>query len=95
MSAPRVAVIGCGLTGSFTALMLRRALPEASVTVWEKSTNAGRTFTKRTADSSIDMGAQYISQTPEYAEAHKRLGTLSGKGQTYYKCLNLINKIIN
>lgn len=71
----RVLIVGAGLTGSLCACLLRRELQtKVHIVVWDKSRGAGgRMCTSRPPDLSshpADLGAQYISATPAYAQSH-------------------------
>ena len=77
----RVTIVGAGLTGSLTACRLKRIFKdEVSITLVEKSRGAGgRMSTNRFSSSknrpnnlTCDLGAQYVSATPQYYEKHKR-----------------------
>ncbi|CAN9508811.1 unnamed protein product [Ophioblennius macclurei] len=72
----RVLIVGAGLTGSLCACLLRRELQsKVHIVVWDKSRGAGgRMSTSRPPDPSshaADLGAQYVSATPAYAQSHK------------------------
>uniref|UniRef100_A0A672FGN2 Renalase, FAD-dependent amine oxidase n=1 Tax=Salarias fasciatus TaxID=181472 RepID=A0A672FGN2_SALFA len=76
----RVLIVGAGLTGSLCACLLRRELQsKVHIVVWDKSRGAGgRMSTSRSPDPSshpADLGAQYISATPAYAQSHQRYHT--------------------
>ncbi|XP_022073957.1 renalase isoform X2 [Acanthochromis polyacanthus] len=71
----RVLIVGAGLTGSICACLLRRELQsKVHIVVWDKSRGAGgRMFTSRPPNASshsADLGAQYITATPAYAQSH-------------------------
>lgn len=71
----RVLIVGAGLTGSLCACLLRRELQsKVHIVVWDKSRGAGgRMSTSRPPDPSsysAELGAQYISATPAYAQSH-------------------------
>ncbi|XP_042313746.1 renalase isoform X5 [Sceloporus undulatus] len=75
----RVLIVGAGLTGSLCAALLRRELPRphlAHLEVWEKARGAGgRMATSRrggasNADSTADLGAQYVTRGPDSARRH-------------------------
>ncbi|XP_072413934.1 renalase isoform X3 [Chiloscyllium punctatum] len=72
----RVLIVGSGLTGSLSASLLRRELPnKLQIFVWEKARGAGgRMNTSRSPHDPncvADLGAQYITVTPFYAEKHQ------------------------
>ncbi|KAJ8022431.1 Renalase [Holothuria leucospilota] len=74
---PRVLVAGAGPTGALCAHILRRELQQKiQIDVCDKSNGTGgRMSTSRdpgNADCTADLGAQYITVTPEYAQTHKR-----------------------
>ena len=76
MAPFRVTIVGAGLTGSLTASRLKKVFKDdVEITVLEKSRGAGgRMSTSRCPENpklTCDLGAQYISPTPEYAEKHK------------------------
>ncbi|XP_062234439.1 renalase [Platichthys flesus] len=71
----RVLIVGAGLTGSVCACLLRRELQnKVHIVVWDKSRGSGgRMSTTRPPDPSshsADLGAQYITATPAYAQSH-------------------------
>lgn len=71
----RVLIVGAGLTGSLCACLLRRELQsKVHIVVWDKSRGVGgRMSTSRPPDPSshsAELGAQYISATPAYAQSH-------------------------
>ncbi|XP_078659916.1 renalase-like isoform X2 [Branchiostoma floridae x Branchiostoma belcheri] len=71
----RVLIVGAGLTGAVSACLLRRELQKtASIVVWDKARGAGgRMSTSRCPEDqrcTADLGAQYVSATPDYAKAH-------------------------
>ncbi|XP_051530609.1 renalase isoform X1 [Myxocyprinus asiaticus] len=71
----RVLIVGAGLTGSMCACLLRRELPnKVNIVVWDKSLGSGgRMSTSRNPNNpscTADLGAQYISATPYYAQIH-------------------------
>ncbi|XP_013878767.1 renalase [Austrofundulus limnaeus] len=71
----RVLIVGAGLTGSLCACLLRRELQsKVQIVVWDKARGTGgRMSTSRPPDASshsADLGAQYITSTPAYAQSH-------------------------
>ncbi|XP_022598903.1 renalase isoform X1 [Seriola dumerili] len=71
----RVLIVGAGLTGSLCACLLRRELQsKVQIVVWDKARGSGgRMSTSRSPDPSshsADLGAQYITATPAYAQSH-------------------------
>ncbi|CAL8262081.1 unnamed protein product [Arctogadus glacialis] len=71
----RVLIVGAGVTGSLCACLLRREIQnKVQIVVWDKSRGTGgRMSTSRNPDgtsSLADLGAQYISATQYYAQAH-------------------------
>ncbi|XP_035669580.1 renalase-like isoform X2 [Branchiostoma floridae] len=71
----RVLIVGAGLTGAVSASLLRRELQQAcSIVVWDKARGAGgRMSTSRCPEDpqcTADLGAQYVSATPDYAKSH-------------------------
>ncbi|MEE6485525.1 hypothetical protein FKM82_014315 [Ascaphus truei] len=73
----RVLIVGAGLTGSLCAYLLRKELPsKLQVVIWDKARGAGgRMSTSRCPSDpncTVDLGAQYITVTPYYAQKHKR-----------------------
>ncbi|XP_062927700.1 renalase isoform X4 [Mobula hypostoma] len=79
----RVLIVGAGLTGSLCATLLRRE--RLQVVVWEKAKGAGgRMCTSRNPHNpncTADLGAQYITVTPYYAEKHQSFyGELLSRG---------------
>ncbi|XP_068162426.1 renalase [Antennarius striatus] len=74
----RVLIVGAGLTGSLCACLLRRELQSrVELVVWDKARGSGgRMSTSRPPDptcQSADLGAQYITATPAYAQSHHSL----------------------
>ncbi|XP_032169334.1 renalase isoform X3 [Mustela erminea] len=72
----RVLIVGAGLTGSLCAALLRKeAPPPVQLTVWEEAGDSGgRMRTARSPynpQSTVDLGAQYITCTPHYAKQHQ------------------------
>ncbi|XP_078499010.1 renalase isoform X2 [Lissotriton helveticus] len=73
----RVLIVGAGVTGSLCAHLLKRrpGMTAHQVVVWDKARGAGgRMSTSRSPHNprcTADLGAQYITLTPEYAEKHK------------------------
>lgn len=63
------------MTSALTSALLRRELPHAELFLWDKANGAGgRMSTSRSPhdpNCSVDLGVQYISATPEYAQLHK------------------------
>jgi predicted NAD/FAD-dependent oxidoreductase len=73
----RLLIVGAGLTASVTSALIKQHLPNESVEVhiWEKSRGiGGRMNTTRSPDgqASVDLGAQYITKSSQYAEKHKK-----------------------
>ena len=70
-------VIGGGITSAATSAFVSERLCSKNIqlTVWEKARGAGgRMSTSRSSGNSkciADLGAQYISVTPEYEITHK------------------------
>ncbi|XP_018414257.1 PREDICTED: renalase [Nanorana parkeri] len=72
----RILIVGAGLTGSLCAHLLRREVTaNIQLVVWDKSRGAGgRMSTSRCPSDpkcTVDLGAQYITVTPDYAQKHK------------------------
>lgn len=76
MAAPRVAVVGGGVSGLTAAYQLRRELPEARIDVHEASSRIGGAL--QTADfpsGPVDVGAEaFIVRRPEARELVRELG---------------------
>lgn len=73
----RLCIIGAGLTASVTSALIKQHFPReiVEVEVWEKSRGiGGRMTTHRASDgqSTVDLGAQYITRTSQHAEKHKK-----------------------
>ncbi|XP_037547238.1 renalase [Nematolebias whitei] len=71
----RVLIVGAGLTGSLCACLLRRELQsQVHIVVWDKAKGSGgRMSTSRpphASSHSADLGAQYVTATPAYAQSH-------------------------
>ncbi|MEJ1276465.1 hypothetical protein NN561_007370 [Cricetulus griseus] len=72
----RVLVVGAGLTGSLCAALLRRTVAgPLHLALWDKAGDAGgRMITANSPQNprcTADLGAQYITCTPHYAEKHR------------------------
>jgi len=71
----RVLLVGGGATSAITASIMMETLPSICLTVWDKARGAGgRMSTSRSASdpgSTVDLGAQYISATPQYFSRHQ------------------------
>ncbi|XP_070801463.1 renalase isoform X3 [Pituophis catenifer annectens] len=73
----RILIVGAGPTGSLCAALLRAEFPQRllRVVVWDKAQGAGgRMSTRHSARDpkcTADLGAQYITRTPDYAKAHQ------------------------
>lgn len=71
----KVLVVGAGMTGASIAAFLRQELPKSTkISIWEKSNGiGGRMSTSRASNirnSTVDLGAQYISASPLYQQKH-------------------------
>lgn len=74
----KVVIVGAGITGAGAASLLRKNLQQnVKIKIVDKSRGTGgRMATSRSSmvkNSSVDLGAQYISVTPENALKHKSL----------------------
>ncbi|XP_063291350.1 renalase isoform X2 [Pelobates fuscus] len=72
----RILIVGAGLTGSLCAYLLRKELAsKLQLVIWDKARGAGgRMSTSRSPSDpscTADLGAQYITVTPDYAQKHK------------------------
>jgi len=71
----RVLLVGGGITSAMTASIIMETIPNICVTVWDKARGAGgRMSTSRSSSdptSSVDLGAQYISATPNFYKKHQ------------------------
>jgi len=81
MASGSVLLVGAGLTSSLTASLLADSLPGLSVAVWEKARGAGGRFATSRAPSNpactVDLGAQYLSPSPEEARGSQYQALLS------------------
>ncbi|XP_063968829.1 renalase-like isoform X1 [Lytechinus pictus] len=73
----RVLIVGAGPTGALLANALRQELQQkVTIVMWDKSRGTGgRMSTSRSPDDPnciADLGAQYLTVTPEYASQHSR-----------------------
>lgn len=86
----RVLLIGCGLTSSITAFLLRTRIPDIHLTIWEKARGpGGRTSVRRGPNGTfVDLGAQFIttdsSMLSKYSEIYDNL--ISSKTLTPMNC---------
>lgn len=74
--AQKVLVVGSGITAAVTGALLRKQANEKiSLTIWDKARGAGgRMSTSRSsgdADCKADLGAQYITVSPENFDKHR------------------------
>ncbi|KAM5322677.1 renalase isoform 4-T4 [Glossophaga mutica] len=72
----RVLIVGAGLTGSLCAALLRKeAAGPLHLVVWDKAGDSGGRMTTTSSpqnpQSTVDLGAQYITRTPHYAKKHR------------------------
>ncbi|XP_045437838.1 renalase isoform X2 [Pipistrellus kuhlii] len=72
----RVLIVGAGLTGSLCAALLRReAARPVHLAVWDKAGDSGGRMATASSpydpQSTVDLGAQYITRTPQYAQKHQ------------------------
>ncbi|XP_024600587.1 renalase [Neophocaena asiaeorientalis asiaeorientalis] len=72
----RVLIVGAGLTGSLCAALLRKAATRPlHLAVWDKAGDSGGRMTTASSphnpQSTVDLGAQYITCTPHYAKEHQ------------------------
>ncbi|WP_420229973.1 NAD(P)-binding protein [Psychrobacter sp. ER1] len=87
LSAPKIAIIGGGLTGLLTATLLERASNHSSsssntpqITIFEKSRSVGRLATRYRSDSKTDknwqwsFGAQFLLRKLLTFNSLSRLG---------------------
>ncbi|XP_037012540.2 renalase isoform X1 [Artibeus jamaicensis] len=73
----RVLIVGAGLTGSLCAALLRKEVAgPLHLVVWDKAGDAGGRMTTSSSpqnpQSTVDLGAQYVTRTPHYAKKHHR-----------------------
>jgi len=68
-------VVGAGPTGSMITCFLKRLYKDGlQIQVWDKSRGiGGRMSTHRHGEMGLDLGAQYVSATPEYMTKHASL----------------------
>ncbi|XP_054428781.1 renalase [Pteronotus mesoamericanus] len=72
----RVLIVGAGLTGSLCAALLRKeATCPLHLVVWDKAGDSGGRMTTTSSphnpQSTVDLGAQYITRTPHYVKKHQ------------------------
>ncbi|ELW66676.1 Renalase [Tupaia chinensis] len=72
----RVLIVGAGLTGSLCAALLRReTCGPLHLAVWDKAGDSGGRMTTASSphnpQCTVDLGAQYITCTPQYATKHQ------------------------
>ncbi|KAL7643286.1 UNVERIFIED_CONTAM: hypothetical protein RMT77_006578 [Armadillidium vulgare] len=71
----RILLVGTGITSAVTGALIKQKLPRADLIIWDKARGAGgRMSTARNPNDescTLDLGAQYISTTPDYAEVHR------------------------
>lgn len=86
----RVLLIGCGLTSTITAYLLRTRIPNIHLTLWDKARGpGGRTSVRRGPyDTFVDLGAQFITTDStalsKYSEFYNQL--ISTNNLTPMKC---------
>jgi predicted NAD/FAD-dependent oxidoreductase len=75
----KILLIGCGLTSTITAYLLRTRIPNIHITVWDKARGpGGRTSVRRGPNGTfVDLGAQFIttdsSALTKYSDIYKNL----------------------
>lgn len=75
----KVLLIGCGLTSTITAYLLRTRIPNIHLTLWDKARGpGGRTSVRRGPHGTfVDLGAQFIttdsSTLSKYSEIYEQL----------------------
>lgn len=75
----KVLLIGCGLTSSITAYLLRTRIPNIHLTIWDKARGpGGRTSVRRGSNGTfVDLGAQFVttdsSMLSKYSEIYDQL----------------------
>nr|KAF6458584.1 renalase, FAD dependent amine oxidase [Rousettus aegyptiacus] len=72
----RVLIVGAGLTGSLCAALLKKETARPlHLVVWDKAGDSGGRMTTANSphnpQSTVDLGAQYITRTPHYAKKHQ------------------------
>ncbi|KFM65336.1 Renalase, partial [Stegodyphus mimosarum] len=71
----KILIVGCGLTGSVTASLIKHEAA-ADISIWEKKNHIGGRFYTFHHPSepkcSVDLGAQYVSATLEFIRSHAR-----------------------
>ncbi|KAM5139269.1 renalase isoform 1-T1 [Callospermophilus lateralis] len=72
----RVLIVGAGLTGSLCAALLRKVVSgPLYLAVWDKAGDSGGRMTTASSphnsQCTADLGAQYITCTPHYAQKHQ------------------------
>lgn len=86
----KVLLIGCGLTSTITAYLLRSRIPNIHLTLWDKARGpGGRTSVRRGPHGTfVDLGAQFIttdlSILSKYSEIYDQL--ISTKTLTSMNC---------
>ncbi|KAL5234443.1 hypothetical protein ACI65C_001853 [Semiaphis heraclei] len=86
----KVLLIGCGLTSTITAYLLRTRIPNIHLTIWEKARGpGGRTSVRRGPNNTfVDLGAQFItsdaSTLSKYSDIYEPL--ISTKTLTPMNC---------
>ncbi|GFY50638.1 renalase [Trichonephila inaurata madagascariensis] len=71
----RLGIIGCGITGAITAMLLKQEIPNVNIVILEKSRGTGgRMSTSRSSfGSSVDLGAQFITKTSNLSKTQEKL----------------------
>ncbi|XP_064627147.1 renalase-like [Lineus longissimus] len=73
----KILIVGCGVTGAASASLLQKTQTDPqkfNVTIFEKSRGTGgrmNTSRSSTNQQTVDLGAQYISVRPNYAQINK------------------------
>lgn len=86
----KVLLIGCGLTSTATAYLLRTRIPNIHLTLWEKARGPGGRASVRRGPkgTSVDLGTQFIttdsSTLSKYSEIYEQL--ISTKTLTPMSC---------
>ncbi|XP_042894685.1 renalase [Parasteatoda tepidariorum] len=77
MTNIRLGIVGCGLTGVITAMLVKQRLPQISVMILEKSrATGGRMCTSKSSkEIPVDLGAQFITKTKNLTPVQENLYT--------------------
>ncbi|GBO07437.1 hypothetical protein AVEN_182998-1 [Araneus ventricosus] len=70
----RLGIVGCGITGAVTAMLLKQSMPYLNIVILEKSKGTGgRMCTSRSSfGNTVDLGAQFITKSSNLTSTQEK-----------------------